>query len=89
MSYMNIPQEWYDTYGSEMNNETLVEIYIDNSKIEEPIKEIDSSEPIIDFDKFIAKTQKFFQYFLSPKYFISKNQEIDTQDKDTSILNLV
>ncbi|AQN68592.1 hypothetical protein [Saudi moumouvirus] len=89
MSYMNIPQEWYDTYKSEMDNQTQkIEVYVDNSKIEEPIKEIDS-EPIIDFDKFITKTQKFFQYFFSPKYFMSKNHEIDTLDKDTSILNLV
>uniref|UniRef100_A0A6G6ADG8 Uncharacterized protein n=1 Tax=Borely moumouvirus TaxID=2712067 RepID=A0A6G6ADG8_9VIRU len=88
---MNIPQEWYDTYKFDMDNnndETRLEIYIDNKKIEEP-KIVSDIDPIIDFDKFINKAQKFFQYFFSPRYFTPNDKEKDDLDKDFPILNMV
>ncbi|AVL95113.1 hypothetical protein ma726 [Moumouvirus australiensis] len=88
---MNIPQEWYDTYKSDMDindDETHLEVYIDNKKIEE-LKVISNTDPVIDFDKFIEKVQKFFQYIFSPRYFTPNNKEIDDLDKDFPILNMV
>ncbi|AGF84999.1 hypothetical protein QJ854_gp783 [Moumouvirus goulette] len=90
MSYMNIPQEWYEAYLNEpQKQEEIIDIYIDKTKIIEPQKQEEQNNPLINFDEFIIKTQKFFQYFFSPKFFTPNNQEIDSLNKDIQVLNLV